>query len=90
MAGSCSYYIDSMLAAIELREPQEGLRMGTIARIPPGSSVELSSHSSYSSSSSSSDGMVEITWKGRKYAVFLEDLQERGELAETEPEDASE
>jgi hypothetical protein len=56
--------------------------MGALARIPPGSSVEIYS------APVSGDGMVQVSWLGRKYAVFYEDLQDRGELAEDDSSDA--
>jgi hypothetical protein len=76
MASILNYHIDMTLAAVELRQSSEGSRQGTIAHIPAGSNVQVDP------SVTTSDGMIEVDWVGRRYKVFLEDLQERGEMEE--------
>ena len=70
-----SYFIQTALIAVELAETPQETR-SSITQIPGGSNVELHSQTT------SGDGMVEVAWQGRKYAVFLEDLNDRGELTE--------
>jgi hypothetical protein len=76
MSAHNHYLLYTVLCAVELRETQDGPRMGALARIPPGSSLEIFS------SPANGDGMVAVGWHGRRYAVFLEDLKDRGELEE--------
>lgn len=76
-----SFLIDTALPAVEYVNSSGDNRAGRITHIPCGSSVELFSELTFS------NGMVEVAWLGRKYAVFLEDLRDRGELTELESTD---
>jgi hypothetical protein len=66
------YRITSTIPAIHLSGRKRG-----IARIPPGSVIQLPVDLRSDSS------MVEVAWKGRKLAVFAKDFDERSKLIET-------